>query len=170
MRTQRIARRMGLMVLLWLATPPAYADIYKWVDKDGNIHFGDRPPADRPAERRESSEPSADNQDSASTTPADGSAPAAGEPGSASAEQAPLPKNASVVMYTTSWCGYCKKAREYFNSRGIYFTDFDIEKDPAAMERRLALGGGKSVPLVIVNGAVIRGYSALSFDAALRRP
>src|SRR5688572_11162804 len=26
-----------------------------------------------------------------------------------------------VIMYATSWCGYCKKAREYFKSSGVSY-------------------------------------------------
>ena len=37
-----------------------------------------------------------------------------------------------VVMYATAWCGYCKKARQYFTDNGIEFVEYDIEKDRAA--------------------------------------
>ena len=29
-----------------------------------------------------------------------------------------------VELYTTSWCPYCKKARDFFRSRGISFTEY----------------------------------------------
>lgn len=32
-----------LALLLIITMHPLYAGIYKWVDKDGNVHFGDRP-------------------------------------------------------------------------------------------------------------------------------
>ena len=35
-------------------------------------------------------------------------------------------------MYATAWCGYCKKARQYFADNGIDFVEYDIEKDRAA--------------------------------------
>jgi glutaredoxin len=37
-----------------------------------------------------------------------------------------------VVMYATAWCGYCKKARQYFTDNDIEFVEYDIEKDRAA--------------------------------------
>ena len=37
-----------------------------------------------------------------------------------------------VVMYATAWCGYCKKARQYFADNSIDFVEYDIEKDRAA--------------------------------------
>lgn len=31
--------------LFILLTAQSYAEVYRWVDSDGNVHFGDRPPA-----------------------------------------------------------------------------------------------------------------------------
>lgn len=38
--------------LLALSLPgsPAFAEIHKWIDADGNVQFGDRPPSDRNTE------------------------------------------------------------------------------------------------------------------------
>ncbi len=30
-------------------------------------------------------------------------------------------------MYSTSWCGYCKKTHDYFNSNNIAFEEYDVE-------------------------------------------
>jgi len=38
----RSARMFALLVVL--AAMPAAADVYRWVEKDGHVHFGDRPP------------------------------------------------------------------------------------------------------------------------------
>lgn len=35
----------------------ANAEVYRWVDEDGNVHFGDQPPEDRPGEQVEIREP-----------------------------------------------------------------------------------------------------------------
>lgn len=32
-----------LASVLWLCVPAAQAEIYKWVDANGNVHFGDKP-------------------------------------------------------------------------------------------------------------------------------
>lgn len=37
----------------------------------------------------------------------------------------------SVVLYATSWCGYCKATREFFADYGIRYVEHDIEaSDP----------------------------------------
>lgn len=46
-RPNRGRRAVGVIgVLLGLVLWPAHADIYKWVDADGRVHYGDRPDGD----------------------------------------------------------------------------------------------------------------------------
>lgn len=63
-----------------------------------------------------------------------------------------------VTMYSTDWCRYCAKTREFMKQNQIAYKDFDIEKDSQAQREYKALGGG-GVPLLVVNQKVIRGYS-----------
>jgi mycoredoxin len=35
-------------------------------------------------------------------------------------------------MYSTTWCGYCRRLKTQLNEAGIGFTEVDIEQDPAA--------------------------------------
>lgn len=37
-------QRMFLVAVLLALAPAAQAAIYKWVDEDGNVHYGERPP------------------------------------------------------------------------------------------------------------------------------
>jgi glutaredoxin-like YruB-family protein len=73
----------------------------------------------------------------------------------------------SVELYVTSWCSYCKKAKAFFRSRGIEFTEYDVEKDQAAAQRMQALTKSKSVPFAVINGHSIQGYSTAAYEKAL---
>jgi glutaredoxin len=75
-----------------------------------------------------------------------------------------------ITLYTTSWCGYCRKARRYFNDRGIPFVEKDVERDPLGGDefRRLSRGRG-GVPLILVNGQTLRGFSQPALEAAIAR-
>jgi glutaredoxin len=77
-------------------------------------------------------------------------------------------KSNEVILYTTSWCPYCKKAKEFFKSRNIYFTEYDIEKDRDAAERKKRLDSKSGVPFAIVNGQQIHGYSPSAYERALQ--
>lgn len=64
-----------------------------------------------------------------------------------------------VTLYTTSWCGWCKKTRSWLDGKGVRYTDKDVERDgDAADEMRELVGGDSGVPVVVIDGEVIRGF------------
>ena len=69
-----------------------------------------------------------------------------------------------VVMYSTDWCPYCKRARKYFHDNHIRFTDHDIEKDSAANRIYKQLGGS-GVPLILVDDRKLQGFSEERFES-----
>jgi len=73
----------------------------------------------------------------------------------------------NVLMYSTSWCGYCNRAREHFIKNKISFLEYDIEKDDRANRMHALLGGG-GVPLIIYNGKMMRGFSESKFVSLYR--
>jgi len=74
---------------------------------------------------------------------------------------------ANVVLYATEWCGYCKQTKRFLDSKGIPFKEFDIEKDAEARKTYEALGG-RGIPLIDVNGTLIRGFDPDEILAALK--
>ena len=81
-------------------------------------------------------------------------------------------KSAKVVLYSTTWCGYCKKARKFLSDRKIPFVEKDIEKSPAAnqeMKSKAAKAGVRigGVPVLDVNGRIIPGFDANAILQAL---
>jgi len=75
--------------------------------------------------------------------------------------------NAKVVLYTTDWCGYCKQTKRFLDQKGIPFKEFDIEKNAEARKAYEALGG-RGIPLIDVNGTLIRGFDPDDILAALK--
>ena len=74
---------------------------------------------------------------------------------------------ARVVLYATQWCGYCKQARRFLDSKGIPFKEYDIEKSEEGRKAYEALGGRGS-PMIDVNGTLIRGFAPDEILAALK--
>jgi glutaredoxin len=74
---------------------------------------------------------------------------------------------ARVVLYATDWCGYCKQTRRFLDSKGIPFKEYDIEKSPEGRKAYEALGG-RGIPMIDVNGTLIRGFSEEAILAALK--
>lgn len=71
-----------------------------------------------------------------------------------------------VVLYATSWCGYCKAAREFFAANGIEYIELDIEQSTTARQGHRELGGG-GVPVIVVGDKVIRGFNQPELRRAL---
>jgi glutaredoxin len=70
----------------------------------------------------------------------------------------------------TSWCPYCKKARDYINSQGASLIEYDIERDRSAADEMVKkTGGGHGVPVVDVEGIIIGGYSPEAISSALKQ-
>lgn len=65
-----------------------------------------------------------------------------------------------IVMYTTSWCPYCRKARKLLNALDVEWIEKDIEKDrAAARELAVKAGRGAGVPVTDFDGRLVRGYN-----------
>ncbi len=72
------------------------------------------------------------------------------------------PNEKQVIMYSTSWCGYCRKARSLFTRQNIPFKEFDIEKDEKAMKIYTALNG-RGVPLILIGDEEMTGFDVRTF-------
>ena len=66
-----------------------------------------------------------------------------------------------VTMYTTSWCGYCRRLKDGLNRAGIDYLEIDIEADETAADIVVAANGGnRTVPtLVFADGTALTNPS-----------
>jgi mycoredoxin len=65
-------------------------------------------------------------------------------------------------MYTTRWCGYCRRLKSQLARDGIEMREVDIEADPAAAEYVMSVNGGnQTVPTVVfADGSALTNPSA----------
>ena len=158
----KILQTIVLIIFILFITNYAIAEIYKWRDKDGKLHFGNAPPSS--VEKVEE----IDAPDSVQTY----SSPDINTPQNyeyKKTKQKARTSN-SVEIYTTSWCGYCKKAISFLRSNGISYQEYDIEKSRVAKARMKSLGGSGGVPFAVINGNTVSGFSRESYKRALGLP
>lgn len=86
----------------------------------------------------------------------------------AGAPQARAESTPGVVMYATSWCPYCAKARAYFAKSGIAYVEHDVEKSAGANAEFKRLGG-RGVPLIVVGRERMSGFSEQAFEHLIAR-
>jgi glutaredoxin len=74
-----------------------------------------------------------------------------------------------VILYQTSWCPYCTKARDFLKDIGVSLVIYDIEKDPSKQTEMMVKSGRPGVPVVDIEGIIIQGYSAEAMRKAIER-
>lgn len=59
------------------------------------------------------------------------------------------PAAGTVTMFTTTWCGYCRRLKSQMEREGIGFLQVDIEAHPAAGVVMGLNGGNQTVPALV---------------------
>jgi mycoredoxin len=74
-----------------------------------------------------------------------------------------------LTIYSTVWCGWCRRLKAQMEREGIDFVEVDIEHDPAAAETVMAVNGGnQTVPtLVFPDGSALSNPSLAQVKAHL---
>jgi mycoredoxin len=58
--------------------------------------------------------------------------------------------NDQITMYSTPWCGYCRRLKSQLDREGIGYTEVDIEQVPDAAKYVMSVNGGnQTVPTVV---------------------
>jgi glutaredoxin len=143
-------RILFAVVALLLASAVA-AQAYRWVDKDGKVHYSQTPPQ-----------------------PTDAAKVQKRSVGGSVVETSQLPyatqqaaKNFPVTIYTSENCVEpCNEARTLLSQRGVPFREVAIADDKGRAELK-KVSGGDEVPVLTVGKQVTKGYSADLWHTAL---
>lgn len=75
-----------------------------------------------------------------------------------------------IIIYSTTWCGYCKMLKKYLEDKKVDFVEKDIEANPEAYKELEEKMGGqfRGVPVSDIRGKIILGFDRPSIDEALR--
>lgn len=78
-------------------------------------------------------------------------------------------KDAQVTVYSTTWCAFCKAAKQYFDSKSVKYNEIDVEQDTAAGQKIVEETGQMGVPVIRVGKELIVGFDRPRIDAALAK-
>lgn len=123
--------------------------LYKWIGADGKVTYSDTPPP-RSAKRAETK-----NISSGGTT-------AENLP----YEVAQAVKSSPVVLYTTTACGACDRARSFLTTRGVPFSEKTVTT-PEDSDRLKRAGGDSTLPLLLVGRTRQIGFESSTWGATL---
>lgn len=74
-----------------------------------------------------------------------------------------------VTMYTTTWCGFCRRLKAQLGRAGVEVNEVDIERDPEAADFVMSVNGGnQTVPTMLFSdGSTMVNPSAAQVQAHL---
>ena len=74
-----------------------------------------------------------------------------------------------VVLHTKDYCGFCARAKELLNSKGVEFTEIDVTHDAVLQAEMIKRSGRRTVPQIFIDGRHVGGFDDLAaLDAAGR--
>jgi glutaredoxin 3 len=68
---------------------------------------------------------------------------------------------ARIRMYSTTWCGYCVRAKALLEQRGLEYEEIVMDDDPSFRQKMLELTGRWTVPQIFIDDVPIGGYTEL---------
>jgi glutaredoxin 3 len=69
--------------------------------------------------------------------------------------------SAPVVMYTTSWCPYCERARQLLARKNVAFSEIDVESAPEKRAEMQQKSGRRTVPQIFIGDTHVGGSDDL---------
>ena len=138
------------MLVAALMAVPAAAELYKWVDADGNVHYTDTPPP--PTAKKSERKKLTDK-------PATPAVPYA-------LQQAI--KNFPVTLYSYACGDACSQATALLARRGVPHAARDPMMDQAAREEMKKVTGGEEVaPVLVIGRRTLKGFNETVWNQAL---
>ena len=141
----------ALLCALLFASPGAgSAEMYRWVDAEGKVHYSDQPPP--PSVKKFEPKKRLSDKEDASRMPY--------------ALQLAA-KNFPVTLFATDCGAGCTQARQLLARRGIPYTEVDAA-DPAGVEQLKKLTGGSPVvPVLRIGQQVLKGFEEGQWNSEL---
>lgn len=65
--------------------------------------------------------------------------------------------NTGVTLYTTRFCPYCIRAREFLDGKGVAYKDIAVDHDPRMRREMMERSGRNTVPQIWIGEQHIGG-------------
>ena len=74
-----------------------------------------------------------------------------------------------VLLFSTSTCSWCRRAKRYLKERGVAFREINIERDADAARDVVRKTGQRGVPVIKIGSRWIVGFDKEQIEKALAR-
>ncbi|HEX8980552.1 MAG TPA: glutaredoxin family protein [Parasulfuritortus sp.] len=135
-------KRFALFLLALTFALPALAEVYRWTDSSGQVHYSDQPPPPSIKKLKRIATPDADSGQ-------------------------PAKSGAPVTLFTGNCGATCDQAADYLRQRGVPFTLKNASTDPKVAQELKQRTGTMEVPVLFIGESMQRGYSPTVWDKML---
>ncbi|MDR3395102.1 MAG: glutaredoxin family protein [Parasulfuritortus sp.] len=135
-------KSIALFLLALTFALPATAELYRWTDNAGHVHYSDQPPPPSVKQIKRISSPNVESGD-------------------------PAKSGAPVTLYSGNCGPTCDQAADYLRQRGVPFTLKNADKDPKLAQELKKRTGAMEIPVLFVGESMQRGYSPSVWDKML---
>jgi glutaredoxin 3 len=74
-----------------------------------------------------------------------------------------------VLLFSTSTCSWCRRAKRYFREKRVPFREINVERDPDAARDIARKTGQTGVPVIKIGSKWIVGFDRERIDEELAR-
>jgi glutaredoxin len=78
------------------------------------------------------------------------------------------PNRLDITVFSATWCGACRRTREFLDAEGVDYTLRDIDEDPSAKAEVRRILGSVRIPLIDINGTYVTGYDRKTLKKLIR--
>lgn len=68
---------------------------------------------------------------------------------------------AKVVVYSAGYCGFCMRAKQLLERKGVEFTEVMVDRDPEQRAKLMEMTGRRTVPQVYIGATHVGGFDEL---------
>ena len=72
-----------------------------------------------------------------------------------------------VIVYSASWCAFCRMAKGYLVSKNVAFKEVDVEHDHEAAKELVLKTGQAGIPVLEIGDDVVIGFDRQRIDTAI---
>ena len=76
-------------------------------------------------------------------------------------------KQHKLMVYSTSTCPWCHKAKEFLKAKGIKFEDINVGANQKAANEMVEKSGQMGVPVTDIDGKIIVGFDKEELEKSL---
>ena len=73
-----------------------------------------------------------------------------------------------IIIYTTEFCSWCRRTKEFFKEHMIKYKEINVEKDMKAQQEMIKKSGQLGVPVIDIDGKIIVGFDEEKLKAFVR--